>query len=62
MNKSLILIGLFSLFSGCSMLGGGKTNIPEVKPVEVVSEVVNMGVKVQKARERIEQRIRIASA
>jgi len=39
LNKSLILIGLFSLFSGCSMLGGGKTNIPQVKPVEVVTVV-----------------------
>ncbi len=39
MNKSLILIGLLVLFSGCSMLGGGKRDIPEVKPVEVVTVV-----------------------
>jgi len=35
----LILLLLLLLVSGCSMLGGGKTNIPEVKPVEVVTVV-----------------------
>jgi len=35
----LILLLLLLLISGCSMLGGCKTNIPEVKPVEVVTVV-----------------------
>ncbi len=35
----LILLLLLLLVSGCSMLGGGKTNIPQVKPVEVVTVV-----------------------
>jgi len=35
----LILLLLLLLVSGCSMLGGGKTKIPEVKPVEVVTVV-----------------------
>ena len=35
----LILLLLLLLVSSCSMLGGGKTNIPEVKPVEVVTVV-----------------------
>ena len=37
MKLSLFLLLL--LVSGCSMLGGGKTKIPEVKPVEVVTVV-----------------------